>query len=79
MRVDCYNASECPISSIEFGDTFYYNSELYIKINPSTFIPNNQYYSWAVALSDGRLTQFDEGTSVILADTKVIANTKVAF
>ena len=80
MRVDCYNACECPISSIQYGDTFYYNSELYMKVNTDLKSSlNDATICWAVTLGDGMLTPFGEDTSVILADTKVVVNTKDTF
>lgn len=77
MRVDCYNASECPISSIQYGDTFYHNATLYLKVNVDMKSSlRDETTCWAVDLSDGMLMPFGEETSVILADTKVVVNTE---
>ena len=79
MRVDCYNASECSVIGIQYGDTFYYNSELYMRVSG---VPRESQactdICWAVSLSTGALTSFNSDTSVILADTKVVVNTRDA-
>lgn len=77
MRVDCYNASECPISSIQYGDTFYHQGELYLRVNTAMkHSLEDETTCWAVALGDGMLMPFDADGSVTLADTKVVVNTK---
>lgn len=75
MRIDCYNACETTISELEFGDTCYYLGRLWIKVN-AIGIPVKPTDSVMVALDSGELSLVDNETNVILADTKVIANTK---
>lgn len=76
MRVDCYNACECPISAVEYGDTCYYRGELYLKVNPCAFPVDIITSCVIVSLGDGMLQMVDSDTLVTLADTKVVANTK---
>ena len=83
MRIDCYNASECPVINIQYGDTFYYNSELYMRVSGASRVPIGEPQActdicWAVSLSTGALTSFNSDISVILADTKVVVNTRDA-
>lgn len=78
MRIDCYNASECSVIDIQYGDTFYYNSELYMRVSG---VPVREPQActdicWAVSLSTGALTSFNSDISVIFADTKVVVNTR---
>ena len=75
MRVDCYNACECPISAIEYGDTFYYRNNLWIKVNASCMPLDNDDCA-IVALDIGELVIVKGDTAVIKADTKVVASTK---
>ena len=77
MRVDCYNACETEIAELEFGDTCYYLGTVWIKVNvnPSLAITGCA----IVALNTGELRIVDSSTCVILADTKVVANTKDTF
>ena len=75
MRVDCYNASSCLISSIQYGDTFYYDGELYIRVNADLRNGCDHCSCWAVALGNGALVPISPNVSVVLADTKVVANT----
>ena len=71
MRIDCYNASECTIDEIDYGDTFYLNGILYIHINQTMFgYTDNQY---AVDLATGMLEKFKPHTVVIKADAVVRA------
>ena len=74
MRIDCYNACECTIDSIEYGDTFYYQGTVCIRVNP---------LSWAdcsdcvfVRLDTGELIICKPSLEVIKADTKVVVNAK---
>lgn len=78
MRVDCYNATECQISDVEIGDTFYgKDNYLYIRINPSEYLVDDTGdLCYAVRLDIGELYRFPPFSSVILADTKVVANIK---
>lgn len=75
MRVDCYNACECTVESLAYGDTFYYKGELWIKVN-SMNIPMQTDDCAILTLSDGVLSFVKSDTAVILADTKVVVNTK---
>lgn len=77
MRVDCYNACETEIAELEFGDTCYYLGTVWIKVNvnPALAITGCA----IVALNTGELRIVDSSTNVILADTKVVANTKDTF
>ena len=81
MRVDCYNATECPVSSVEYGDTFYFDSKLYMKCKLGQNIGTHIEQRWVfiVALDIGEIRGVDPDTQVILADTKVVANTKDTF
>lgn len=77
MRIDCYNACECSVSSIQYGDTCYYNGDLYIRVNPSNFrscVGGDE--CLLVKLCTGDMITVHQSTSVVLADTKVVANTK---
>lgn len=76
MRIDCYNASECAISELECGDTFYREGVLYIKVNVCPFM-TTEHSCFAVALDVGLLTKFDENTIVTLAETKVVTYNEV--
>ena len=76
MRIDCYNACECPISELECGDTFYREGVLYIKANVSPFM-TAKHDCFALALGVGLLTQFDENTMVTIAETKVVTYNEV--
>ena len=69
MKVDCYNASACPISSIQYGDTFYYDNELYIRVNADIRTNGDHVSCWAVALGNGVLVPINTDTIVTLADT----------
>lgn len=74
MRVDCYNACECPVKDIEVGDTFYYDKELYIRINHGGLIEQKRKdIVFAIMLSTGRLDVFADDATVIKADSKVVA------
>lgn len=76
MRIDCYNASECAISELECGDTFYREGILYIKTNVSPFMVA-EHTCFAVSLDVGLLTQFNENTIVTVAETKVVTYNEV--
>lgn len=76
MRVDCYNACECDVSTLTDGDTFYYRGELWIKVNATMSIAMSADECAIVALGDGMLTVVKGDTRVLLADTKVVVNTK---
>ena len=76
MRIDCYNASECSISELEYGDTFYREGILYLKTNVSPFmLPEHSCF--AVSLDVGLLTRFDDNTIVTIAETKVVTYNEV--
>ena len=78
MRVDCYNACECPISSVDYGDTFYLSDTVCMKINIDVIrtLVNDVAY---VRLDTGEVCIASGETFVIMADTKVVANTKDTF
>ena len=83
MRVDCYNACECPVDSLAYGDTCYYEGRLWIKARDNTInmrlddVVDDDCV--LVALDNGEMYIADKDLRVILADTKVVANTKDAF
>lgn len=81
MRVDCYNASECPLSSLDYGDTFYLDGRLYIKVGVADVDVVAEYPGrcYIVSLDRGELKSVKEDIAVILADTKVVVNTKDSF
>ena len=79
MKVDCYNASACLISSLQYGDTFYYDGELYLRVNADLRTDNDHCSCWAVALGNGALIPINPDIPVVLADTKVVANNEVKF
>lgn len=71
MKVDCYNACECCFSDLEYGDAFYTDGHLYIKIFDRNWKdPDN---GLAVKLDTGYLTEFDFCETVTKADAKVVA------
>lgn len=81
MRIDCYNACECDVVELEYGDTCYYNSTICIRLN----LTRGSYEYNGVPISDmaviaelntGNVLFLPKDTKVILADTKVVANTK---
>lgn len=76
MRVDCYNASECPVSSVECGDTFYFAGRLWIKVEQCNVDLYPMDRCSIVALDRGELRSIKSDALVILADTKIVANTK---
>ena len=73
MKVECYNASECPISQLQYGDTCYYNNELCIKTNVSAYRPLEK-QCWIVFLGRGELLSISNDTLVTFASTKVVAD-----
>lgn len=75
MRVDCYNACECTVDSLEYGDTCYYSGKVWIKANAND-LPVTSGKCAIVALDTGELKVVDVDMMVVLADTKVVANTK---
>ena len=76
MRVDCYNACETVLEEIEYGDTFYYLGKLYMRVS---FDIGELERSVVVDLAKGEAIFMPNNTQVILADTKVVANTKDTF
>lgn len=79
MRIDCYNACACNVSSVEYGDTFYYEDRLYIKVRMGDSVGhslNGLQLCYIVALDIGELIAVEPDTQVILADTKVVVNTR---
>ena len=78
MKIDCYNASGCPISELEFGDNFYYDNVLYIKVDGVFEMPGDFTVAkcGAVRLDTGMFMWLDETCNVIYADCKVVANSK---
>lgn len=75
MRIDCYNACECPIGTLEYGDTFYFGGTICMRVMPIQNISD----CMCVRLDSGELQVVPTDTAVILADTKVVANTKDTF
>lgn len=75
MRIDCYNACECTIDSIEYGDTFYYQDTVCMRVNAIVLLNSNRECAY-VRLDTGELTICKPDMTVIKADTKVVANTK---
>ena len=75
MKVDCYNACECEVSSLEYGDTCYHASRIWIKANVNE-IPITSNKCALVALDTGEMKVVEANMKVVLADTKVVANTK---
>lgn len=74
MKVDCYNACECPVKDIVVGDTFYYDKELYIRIGHGGLIEQKRNdIVFAVKLSTGLIDVFSDDASVTKADSKVVA------
>lgn len=78
MRIDCYNASECSIEQINCGDTFYLDGELWIKVAPLgvDLVAPLSDRCYIVSLSRGELRTIKYNAFVVLADTKVVANTR---
>lgn len=76
MRINCYNATETTISALEYGDTFYLDGTLYIKVAPNDvdLITTQQCRSFIVDLARGVLRSIKSDTNVLLADTTVVAN-----
>lgn len=73
MKVDCYNASNLPLSQVTVGDTFYYNDTLYIRVaSMFSFISKRENEVAVVDLATGVLTALDEDSVVALADTKIV-------
>jgi hypothetical protein len=81
MRVDCYNASECPLTSLDYGDTFYLDGVLYIKLGIADVDVVADYPGrcFIASLDKGELKSVKDDIAVILADTKVIINVKDAI
>ena len=80
MRIDCYNACECDVAELECGDTCYYNSTICIRLNfrrMDNGVPTSDMAAIA-ELNTGNVLFLPKDTKVILADTKVVANTKDA-
>lgn len=77
MRVNCFNASECPVSEITCGDTFYFESELCIKVAPFNVdvIAPTQGRCYIVVLSTGELKSVKDEAPVIKADTEIVTKT----
>lgn len=75
MRIDCYNACECTIDSIEYGDTFYYQDTVCMRVNATMWLHSDRECTY-VRLDTGELVICDHALAVIKADTKVVANTK---
>ena len=80
MRIDCYNACECDVAELEYGDTCYYNSTICIRLNLTSCRMDNGVPISDIAvvaeLNTGNVLFLPKDTKVILADTKVVANTK---
>ena len=77
MRIDCYNACECTIDSIEYGDTFYYQDTVCMRVNATCILATDSNRECAyVRLDTGELVVCKSDMPVIKADTKVVANTK---
>lgn len=72
MRIDCYNACECGLGDLDFGDTFYLDGALYLKVQ-CYFNPSKSGYSYIVDLARGAMRSESDETIVAKADTKVVA------
>lgn len=79
MRIDCYNACECEVSSVEYGDTFYYNGRLCMRCRLGEGITSQAECTncvYIIYLDVGEVMAVEYDTIVILANTKVVADTK---
>lgn len=79
MRVNCYNASECPVSELTCGDTLYFNGELCIKVAPFDVdvIAPIQGRCYIVVLSTGELKSVKDDAPVISANnTEIVTKTE---
>ena len=76
MRVNCYNATECPLSEIFVGDTFYLNSTLCIKVLPDNVdvFATQQDRCFVVELEKGILKSVKADAPVIKAETEVVTH-----
>ena len=79
MRVNCCNASECPVSEITVGDTFYLNGRLYIKVAVANVdvVSETKGRCLIVSLDRGELMSVKEDVPVVYAETEVKAFSKV--
>ena len=77
MRVNCYNATECRLSDVQVGDTFYLDHVLHIKVAPNNVdvFATQQERCFVVALDTGALKSVKADAPVTMADTVVVANT----
>ena len=72
MKVACYNACSVCFSDLEYGDAFYQNDLLYMKIfDPKVTDPDK---GVAVRLDTGRVEYFSMEAMVTEAEVKVIAD-----
>ena len=76
MRIDCYNACECMICEVEYGDTFYYDGTICMRVNAYNVPFQTGTREAFVRLNTGEIGLTDHDTLVIMADTKIVANTK---
>ena len=76
MRVNCYNATACPLQDILVGDTFYLNNELCIKVAPNNVdvFATEQDRCFVVELSRGILKSVKADAPVIKAETEVVTH-----
>lgn len=77
MRVNCYNASECPVSEITCGDTFYFEGKLCIKVAPFDvdIIAPMQGRCYIVSLETGELRSIKDDAPVSKAETEIVTKT----
>lgn len=77
MKIDCYDACKCSVIDIAIGDTFYYNDNLYLRIDG---FPNLDAKAaskvWAVDLGKGLVVWLEHDCQVTFASCKVVANSK---
>jgi hypothetical protein len=64
------------IRDIDYGDTFYYKGTVCMRVNASSWLPSTAEDCVYVTLDKGEMVVCRDDTSVIKADTKVVANTK---
>lgn len=78
MRVDCYNASECPLTALDYGDTFYLDGVLYIKLGIADVDVVAEFPGrvFIASLDKGELRSVKDDVAVLYADTRVVANLK---
>ena len=66
MKIDYVSHSTCSLSSLNYGEIFSLDNELYIKVNGSSTVS-----MWAVALRNGNLVPFSNDPIVIWEDAYI--------